>query len=157
MSEFPQPTPGTTPVIPPLGKRTTIDFQDVRHFIFDRTAADNPMLLDLEFTDTDISYAMRFAAMNYNEMEPKVELVDSSALPFGTVFLYGIVYHLHLGELERRRRNNVEYTAGDMSVDINKRRIDSLMESMKFFHDEFLRLASDRKRTINIEGAYGHF
>ena len=146
-----------TPFIPPIGKRSFIDFQDVRDFIFDRQALDNPLLMDLEFSDDEISSAQRRAAMYYNEMQPQVEIVQPASLPFGMIFLYGIIYFLQMGKLQQLARNNVEYTAGNMEVDINKKRIEFLTESVKMFRDEFNRLALDRKTTINIQQGYASF
>lgn len=152
----PLPIPNVTPVVPPLGKRGVINYEDVRHFIFDRRALDNPLLLDLEFSDEEISFAQRFAAMTYNDLQPQVEFVDPGALPGGTgsIFLYGIIYHLQLAKMLQLQRNDVTYEAGNMTVDINKSRIASLKESAKYFRDEFMRMAADRKRTINIMSGF---
>lgn len=152
----PLPVPAVTPVVPPLGKRGSLDNEYVRHFIFDRWALDNPLLMDLEFSDEEISFARWYAGADYNGMEPQVDYIDPAAVPYvaAAIFLNGIVYHLHLAKMLQLQRNDVTYEAGNMTVDINKSRIASLKESAKYFRDEFNRMAADRKRTININQAY---
>ena len=40
-----------------------LTIEDVRHFIMDRTVADNPLLLDLAYSDDEIAQAIRFACL----------------------------------------------------------------------------------------------
>lgn len=142
------------PVIPPVSKRSTIDHGDVRAYIFDRTLADNPLELDLQFSDDEIGHAMRFAAMRYNDMPPHVNVVDPAKLPFASTFLDGVAYFLYLGLLQKLQRNDMDYSAGNAEVDINKRRIEHIKAWVTFFKDEFERQAKEIKVTINIHDAF---
>lgn len=145
------------PVIPPEGKRSVIDVSHVRHYIYDRTVSDNPLELDLQFSDEEIGYAMQFAAMRYNEIPPYVQTVDPAALPFAATFLAGICYHLCLGLLFKLQRNDLDYSAGNVTVDINKRRIEHLKQWLKMFGDEFEQRAKEIKMTINLHAAFASY
>lgn len=148
----------TTPVkIPPVTRRNVIDAEAVRFFMFDRTAADNPLVMDLEFSDEEIGWAMKFAALRYNEMEPQVEIVDYGALPFGMIFLTGTAAYLYLQKFQQLTRNNMEYTAGNMTVDINAKKIEAVKALYTLFKEEFEEKAASRKRTINIQSTYRTF
>ncbi len=155
----PQPVPGQTPVIPPLGLRTAMNFDIVRSFLFDRVALDNPLLMDLEFSDEEISKAQYLTTLAYNGMEPRVETLIPGVVPrdMEMIFLNGTASFLHQGKLMQLARNNLSYQAGNMEVDINAKRIETLTASAKMFREEFLRQAADRKRTINFNNAYGSY
>jgi len=145
------------PIIPPCPQRSSINVSDVRDFLWDRTLDDNPIELDLKFSDAEIQAAMRFAAMRYNETSPLVETVSPLNLPYATLFLSGIAYHLYLQELQKLTSQDVQYTAGSMTVDIYGKRITHLKEFVKAFRDEFLAMTKERKISINIEAAYASY
>ena len=69
-----------------------ITISDVRFYIMDRGSEDNPYLLDLAYSDEEISGAMRSAAREYNSVPPLgVETVHPGHLPADTnLFLDGI-------------------------------------------------------------------
>jgi hypothetical protein len=144
------------PVIP-AQRRNHIDIQDVRDFIFDRTIDDNPTELDLLFSDEEIQRAMRQAAMKYNETAPYVETVDSAYLPYGFTFLNGVAYCLYLSKLQVESRQDVEYQAGNMTIDVFRRKIEHLQNFVKLFKTEFETMAKERKLSININSAFRSF
>jgi hypothetical protein len=133
---------------------TTISLEDVRQFSFDRVASDNPLDLDLSFTEHDLEFAMRFTAMRYNAIPPHVIHVHPDRLPFGETMLNGIMYYLYTGKLQQLMRNDVDYSAGNMSIDINKRRIESLQKLLPMFKEAFERQAKEEKVTINLNNGF---
>lgn len=143
--------------LPSFNKRGVIEVEDIRMFLADRTAEDNPLELDLSFSDDEIQYACRFSAMKFNEHPPFVMWVDPAALPFGNCFLNGVAYFLYLGKLQKLQRNDIDYTAGNMTVEINKRRIEHLKEWVGEFKEEFEKTTANIKHTINMEDAYRCF
>jgi hypothetical protein len=139
---------------PLVNLKSKIDVEDVRHFIFDRTVADNTLDLDLTFSDEEIGAAARFAAMGYNETTPYVDTVRPDSLPFGMCFLNGIAYYLYLGQLQKLTRNDIDYSAGNVTVDLNKRRIEHIKAILPIFKDEFDLKCKQQKAHINIEAGY---
>ena len=147
----------TVPIIPAHPNRSHICVQDVRDFLWDRTMDDNPLELDLRFSDQEIQNAMRFAAMRYNETSPYVHTVDPTHLPYGMLFLVGTAYGLYLMELQKLSGQDVGYTAGSLTVDIYGKRIAHLKEFVKLFKEEFLSMTKERKCSINLEAAWGSY
>jgi hypothetical protein len=147
----------STPQIPPPNKYGKIDVEDVRFFLFDRTLDDNPLALDLTFSDEEITTAMRFAAMRYNETTPYVETVNAAYLPAGMLFLNGIAYGLYLSKLQQISRQDITYQSGNMTIDAVKPQIEHLTSFVKIFKEEFERMAKERKLTINIHAAFRAF
>jgi hypothetical protein len=147
----------TTPQIPQPGHYGVIDVQDVRDFIFDRTLEDNQVGLDLAFSDDEITKAMRFAAMRYNETTPYVDTVNAAYLKHGMLFLNGIAYGLYLSKLQQLSRQDITYQAGSMTIDAIKPQLDHLTAFVKIFKDEFERLAKERKLWINTANAFGSY
>jgi hypothetical protein len=133
---------------------TTISMEDIRQFTFDRGATDNPLDLDLSFTDKDLQFAMRFTAMRYNAISPKVIHVHPDRLPFGETMLNGVAYYLYIGKLQQLMRNDVDYSAGNMTIDINKRRIEFLSKLAPSFKEAFEKQARDEKVTINLHNGF---
>ena len=140
--------------IPQPGHTGAIDVDDVRSFMFDRTLDDNPLALDLTFSDEEINNAMRFAAMRYNETTPYVDHANAAYLPYGMMFLNGIAYGLYLQKLQAVSREDITYSAGNMTIDAIKPQVQHLTNFVKLFKDEFERMAKERKLSINIANAF---
>lgn len=155
----PKPIPGVTPSIPPLGVRSSLDLVVVRAFIFDKSAMDNPLLMDLEFSDEELLQAQGIAVSAYNGIEPRVETFLPFSIPpqADHIMLNGIACYAQQAKLMNLMRNNLEYNAGNMEVDINAKRIAALTATAQMFKTEFFRTATDRKTTINVGAAYGNF
>ena len=98
---------------------------------------------------------MRYCAMSYNSIQPYVERVDATTLPNEMIFIHGTIYHLYLSKWAQLTRSDLDYTAGNMTVDRVKRWIGHLENGMKLHQTEFETKAKERKISINLEGAYG--
>lgn len=104
----------------------------VRFWISDRNPEDNPMLLDLEFTDEEIVQGMEHAAREYNSIPPVSWRVDARHLPDDTNLFYEAVAEImyrHL--LHRLMRNQYQYQAGNVQVDDVGQKIKGLQELIK--------------------------
>jgi hypothetical protein len=159
-----QPSAGTTltvdarpkplPSLPPRAKLGQIDVQDVREFIWDRTIADNPIDLDLVFSDDEITNAMRWAAMKYNETPPYVDKVNAAYLPYGMLFLNGVAASLYLSKLLLDSRPDIEYQSGSMTIDVYKRKLDHLKNFAAVFKTDFETMIRERKVSINVHSYF---
>ena len=145
--------PGPNP-----GNETANTHDMVRHFIWDRTLEDNPLELDLEFSDQEIGHARNFAAMMFNSIPPFVVDVVPQNIPkrWEYPFMIATVYHLFLAKLMSLQRKDLDYSAGNMTVDINKRRIEYLTKWSQFFKSEAESKIKEIKVAANLESAYGH-
>jgi len=141
------------------GSETSVVSNDIRHFIWDRTIEDNPLELDLEFSDEEIGNARRFCAMMCKDVPPYVIEINASSIPkgFEYAFMIGTVYHLFLAKLMSLQRKDLDYSAGGMTVDINKRRIDYLSKWVVAFKQEAMESIQKRKLSMNLESGYAHY
>jgi len=147
------------PTIVPLQcepSETRVVNDDIRHFIWDRTIADNPLEMDLEFDDTEIGYARKHAIEMFNALPPYVVSLKGNHVPADWQYplKLGIVYHLFLGKLISLQRKDLDYSAGNMTVDINKRRIEYLTKWVPFFKQEAETLIKQQKVIFNLESCY---
>lgn len=129
---------------------------DVRAFILDRNVEDNSLEMDLTFSDEEIIDAFKRAAREYNSIPPFVGSVDPAALPDDTnVFLDATAMQLYISRVSRLQRNDVDYTAGDVTVALEKRQIEHLLKMIQFHRERFVEAAKAQKITRNLRRAYG--
>ena len=129
--------------------------EDIRHFLYDRTPADNEIDMDLAWSEPEILQAMRFCAMSYNAIQPYVERVTATTLPQEMLFIHGTIYHLYLSKWSQLTRSDLDYSAGNMTVDRVKRWIAHLEKGMEVHKTEFETKGKERKLFINLNQAYG--
>lgn len=151
-------TANITVPAPSPGAETANTHEMVRHFIWDRTIEDNPLELDLEFSDLEIGHARNFAAMMFNSIPPFVVTVQANSVPtnWEYPFLLATAYHLLLAKLMLLSRKDIDYSAGNMAVDITKRRIEFLSKWAPAFKVEATENIKLQKVAANLESAYGH-
>lgn len=132
----------------------TID--DVRNFIWDRSAADNQLEIDLAFSDEEIRDAMKRAAREYNSVPPFVSGADPAALPSDTnLFLDATVFQLYISRISRMQRNDIDYSAGGVTVELEKKQIAYMKEMIPFHRDRFLEATKAQKIFRNLRNAFG--
>lgn len=131
--------------------------QLIRHFLMDRNIGDNDLLLDLQFSDEEIHYAMERMVDQYNGLPPRCEDLSVSSIPREFFVYAGVGYHLHLSLLMKLMRNDIDYNAGGVQVEVDQRRIAHLKSLLPLLKEEFVELASARKRTLNVEACYGQY
>lgn len=130
--------------------------QDVRQELEDRDPADNPFLMDLAFDDEEIHAAMRRMAMRYNAIAPYVNSIEPDQIPAGDyTYLAGTVACLLRSRIQKIRRNNVAYNAGNMQVDPHAQRIEYMERWQEMYDREFMQNAKQRKLSINTNRAFG--
>lgn len=129
---------------------------DVRSFIWDRTAADNEVDMDLVFSEKEILEAMKRAAREYNSVPPFVDAVDAQHLPGDTnMFLDAVAMQLYISRMSKLQRNDIDYDAGGSNVAFERRQIAYLKEMIPFHRDRFLEAAKNRKIHINLRSCFG--
>lgn len=143
----------TTAYLNPSG----LDCETIRHFIYDRTAADKTIDMDLTWSDDEIARAMHYCALSFNALPPFAERVSATTLPNDIVFIHGTVYHLYLSLYSKLIHNNLDYVGGNMTVDRTKRLINHLEKAMALHKAEFETLGKLRKLNKNLSSAYGYF
>lgn len=127
----------------------------VRAFIWDRKASDNQIDMDLTFSDEEIREAMMSAAREYNSIKPYVGTADPTRLDGSTnIFLDGTVAYLYIARMSNMQRNDLEYTAGGVTVTMEQRQIAYMKDMIPFHMDRFKKAATDRKLAHNISQGF---
>jgi hypothetical protein len=133
-----------------------LTIEDVRNFIWDRSAADNQIELDLAFSDDEIRDAMKRAAREYNSVPPFVTEADPAGLPADTnLFLDATAFQLYISRISRMQRNDIDYSAGGVSVELEKKQIAYMKEMIPFHRDRFLEATKAQKVFRNLRRAFG--
>ncbi len=132
-----------------------ITVENIRHYLLDRQASDNSLDLDLSFGEPEILDAFKYAASDYNDMPPQVHQVCASRLPFHTFLVHDVIYHLYLSKLSQYQRNDIDFSAGGLTVDVEKRRIEHLTKTLPVMKESFLIGAKEYKISINLRRGVG--
>lgn len=142
--------------VPETGTGRTLLVEDIRHFIWDRTAEDNPLELDLSFSDPEIGHAWRHTALLYNSLKPRVNTLNGSVIPstLEYPFMLGVVGHLFLAKARVLAERNIDYSAGNMSVSIDAKRLEYYMKQGAEWLKEAKAELTAYKEGINILGGF---
>ena len=134
-----------------------ITIEDVRDYIKDVTWEDNDLLLDLAFTDDEITRAMKAVVREWNGIPPyTLDKYQYDQLPDNTnVFFDGIVAALLRTELLNKTRNEADYRAGNMTTTIDTTYIQRLRELIQVYEARFKEVAQGLKITKNLSDVYG--
>jgi hypothetical protein len=127
-------------------------------YIFDRTIEDNDLLLDLNFSEEEISNAMVRAAREYASIPPYTSRVCPSCLPNTTnMFLDAIVAQLYMSEMNKLMRNDIDYTSGNVTTNLVAKRIKHLADLAKLYTERFRTSAKEWKIAENVSAGFFHF
>jgi hypothetical protein len=119
---------------------------------------DNPMQLDLVFSDGEIADAMKRAARAYNAIPPFVSRVSSDSLPDDTnMFLDAIAMHLYISRYAKLSRQDVDYSAGNLTANEVRAQLAHMKEMIQAHKVMFEETARSHKTWINASQAWGHF
>ena len=130
--------------------------QDVRMFLLDRTVDDHLVLPDIAFSSEEIAFAMKTAARRYNSIRPYVDYVQPGNLPDSTnLFLDGIAGALFDTKRVNAGLNDMEYSAGNVSANVQGNLAKNAEAIAAFFNERFQREASELKIARNLQYASG--
>jgi len=139
-------------------KLTYLTVEEMRMFLLDNSAEDNSLDMDLSFSDDEIAYSMRRAAREYNSTPPFVGRVDPNSLPIDTnLFLHATAEQLYISELARSKRNDMDYTAGGVTVNIEAKRIKHFEGLVAYHREQWKDTATKIKVSANLAKAYRKF
>jgi len=129
--------------------------EDVRFFMMDRTASENFLLDDLEFTDDEINNAMVLTVDKYNATLPLVNTYTSDNFPYRYEMLLGASGILMKIKAVNMMRNNLNYQTSDGVAinDLEKRK--EYFQIAQMFDQEFLDRVTKIKVSKNAEECYG--
>lgn len=128
--------------------------QEIRLFLLDRSIEDNPVDLDLSFSSEEIQQAEKNAVRHFNMMLPH-SIMAEGQIPSVLIHLFGTAYYLYLTKILNLCRNDVDYQAGGMTVDITKRKLANYQGVAAQMRGEFESSAKQLKVSINTHAYMG--
>ncbi len=134
-----------------------ITIADVRHAMKDRMAEDHLVLPDLAFSDEDIEWAMKQAARKYNSIPPLISTATWNKLPESTMLFFdGIAWSLYQRMQENAALNDVDYSAGGVSANVQGNLVQNLSQLAAARLKAFVEEATTLKVTANILDGFGN-
>lgn len=140
-----------------MSSYVTIDL--VREELQDRFPGDNSIDCDQFFSDEEILHAMDRAAAMYNSLPPLgIDPVSGRSLPADTnIFLDAVLSRLYGAAINKLARNLVNWSAGGVTVDLEKTRMQAFQQLKQELGTSWKEAAMQRKMEINRNLAWGGF
>ena len=123
---------------------------DVRQELMDAGAAENLLLDDVEFNDSEIASAILRPIQYFNEIPPPLRHADSRNFPFRRHWMTGIVAHLLRSAAHSYRRNQLAYSAGGVQVD-DKNKEGAYLQASELLFTEYKSWCAAKKMEINTQ------
>lgn len=123
--------------------------QEIRLSMRDNAPEDNVLLDDLEFDAAEIAQAVSRPIQFWNETPPPLRPVQSTkTFPFREMWMVGIQAYLMEVAAHHYRRNDLEYSAGGVSV-ADKRKEQVYMQTAAHLKKQFQDMCRLKKVEIN--------
>jgi hypothetical protein len=120
----------------------------------DRCPEDNFLLDKVEFSDTEIAWAIRRPIDWWNEQPPPIETYTPATFPFRYNHLDAVIGELYRMAAIHQERNNLRYSAAGVTVDDSESytRYHQIAEELTGRYQTW---ALRKKRSMNLEKFYG--
>ena len=127
----------------------------IREVIRDQAPGDNALYADLAFSEAEILAAMRGCARAYNSIPPYVLCANPDRLEAqSNTFVDGTLASLYRTRMTQLMRNDIDYTAGEVTIGVTKQQIEHLKGLVKLHDDMFHQAAKQFKLIANTRMAY---
>ena len=137
------------------GFPSPMSIAEVRLAIRDKCREDNFLLDNVEFSDTEIAWAIRRPIEYWNEVPPPLRpLYTPGTFPFRYYWLYGIIGELLSIATPGLGRNTQVYSAAGLSFD-DKAKVSTYRDAADKYLKEYREWVRQQKRAINLGMAYG--
>jgi len=137
-----------------MAKLTT---DSVRDFLRDQCVVDG-LAEPLVYSEEEILIAMKRGCAAFNDVPPifiKFQVADMS--DDTNIFLDAVVTQLYKMEHARLTRQDIEYTAGETVVAVDRTRIGHLETLIKYHEAAFRQAANDYKRYVNFQQGFRRY
>jgi hypothetical protein len=137
-------------------RKIGVSISEVRLAMRDLSLEDNFLLDDVEFTDTEIAWAMRRPVDQWNETPPQLRGASSytpSNFPYRFQWINAIKGELMLIAAQSYRRNHLQYKAAGLSVDDKNKftQYEQIGNNLKAEWADWMR---KMKRSLNFQRAF---
>lgn len=132
----------------------SLTIAELRMGIMDKCAADNFLLDHVQFSDTEIAWAIRRPLDLWNEHPPRVGQFSPSTFPYRYYWLNGAVGELLSMAGMNEERNRLKYAAANLAVD-DKESATAFTKLGQALKQEYFQWMLREKKRINMEKLYG--
>lgn len=138
----------------PIGNKSYLTDVDVRIWLRDNDPEANVLLDDFEFEPEEIRAAMTHAVDYWNETPPDVGTYDYDRFPYRFALLRGTAANLLFMAAHRFRRNQLNYSAGGLTVD-DQNKYQQYDSAGGRLWEEYKQWVTTAKRSVNVDMGWG--
>ena len=139
---------------PMLEINAPISISEVRLALRDVCPSFNNLLEDVEFSDTEIAFAITRPVDEWNDTPPHVRTYSYATFEFRSAWIKATISYLLESAAYHYARNTLAYNAGGMSInDMDK--MNPYMTLAQNLKKEWLAFMEAKKREINMSLCYG--
>jgi hypothetical protein len=131
-----------------------INIAEVRLIMRDTVPENNNLLLEFEFTDTEIAFHIMRPIEEWNEMLPPVSTYTGATFPFRENWRKATAGYLMRMAARKYLRDDLQYSAGGLTIN-DKRKWDAYENMGQKLIDEWRIWAKQKKVELNSHGCYG--
>lgn len=136
--------------------RGPLSLTELRLYLRDSSPEENLLIDGLNFTDEEILLATKLTIQKFNDLPPRENypLFNSTNFPFKSILIEGILGQLFFMAAEYHRKNNLQYSAGGVSLN-DKNKEPNYLQAGNQHWQEFLSLAKAEKVKMNMDLNWG--
>lgn len=131
-----------------------LSFAEIRLAMRDSGAVENRLLQTVRFSDEELVLAMSRPVLYWNEIPPPVATYDMQTFPYRYHWLQGTIGYLMMMLSEYQRANQLEYSAGGISVR-DQSAFMTYAQASELYISQFKTFVRQKKIEINIRGGFG--
>ena len=130
---------------------------EIRMYLRDTYPEENYLLEGLEFQDTEIAMAVERAIRYFNEVPPHLDLFRATTnnFPWRYHLLEGVLGQLYRIAANSDRKNNLQYSAGGLSVnDVSKEQ--NYLQASQLHWQSYQQFVESKKYELNMLSFYAY-
>jgi hypothetical protein len=132
-----------------------INIAEVRLVLRDSVPEANELLLEFEFSDTEIAFCIMRPVEEWNEMLPPVQTFTGATFPYRENWRKAAAGYLMRTAARKYLRDDLQYSAGGLSIN-DKRKWDAYEKLGQTLIDEWRAWAKQEKVRLNSLKCYGN-
>lgn len=127
--------------------------EEIRLLIRDTMPAESLLLESRAFTDAEILASMERAIRYWNETPPFLGVLSTQSFPWKHHLIEGILGQLYLVAAEDFRKNELQYSAGGLSV-ADKSKEQNYQRASAYHWDQYRKFVDEKKSELNAMQAW---
>lgn len=129
---------------------------ELRLYLRDTSPEENLLIDGLNFTDEEILLATKLTIQKFNDIPPRENfpVFNSTNFPFKSILMDGVLGQLFFMAAEYHRKNNLQYSAGGVSLN-DKNKEPNYLQAANMHWQEFLQNAKAEKVKLNMDLNWG--